>query len=622
MNRLKTLTTFIILSLAIGQVKAQSFNKQLMGIIEEVETNETEKALNMCRSLEPKYSSEWELNYLEAQIYLRTGQYSLALQKINAALKDEHHDKIACRLLRGIIYYHQKEYSEVIEDMNFVKKEADAPYMKNHYNLNWFKTVSRYHRSLAAIKSGEYTIARSDFDSICAKPTTDLSSLFYQGYAHWKGGNLSKSHQNAKTILDAFSIHTIPIADKHAEDFVFDTLARREVVRSALKNYKSQLKVFLNTDDLDENKKLVNSMFKDLDLAWKFVIPIHDSVDFALRDSLISAFIYVVPMLAEVPVINEEAREHVVQANVFNEEKEYRKASEAYTMALRAAPWYANGYYNRSLIRSMINDYTGAISDMEYFLKFNSSSTDSRSAKDKIYEWRLKKSAQTGNTEIQKSTTIHTDFLRNYLWEKERNRKSRIYVQAFGTAAMAMQYNNIGNLPASLASPEITFKYDYGISVLPIRRLAIGIIKGGISGLGASDDSISIHHTYTGIFTDIYVNKKNSSGEHNFFRLSVGNSRFYGSGKEATNLRSYSFDENSKYYEIGFGMGGRSGNFYFGNYFGYYHSQFKKMNYTITKSTNPFEIGSKNSWPGSDKTRPASVYYDRILISLTMGLYF
>jgi tetratricopeptide (TPR) repeat protein len=88
------------------------------------------------------------------------------------------------------------------------------------------------------------------------------------------------------------------------------------------------------------------------------------------------------------PTISEEQRKFIVQANLFNQQKDYVKAIELYTKAIELDQTaYPAGYSNLALLQAQINKFSAAISYMKKYLMLEPEASDARSSQDKIYEW-------------------------------------------------------------------------------------------------------------------------------------------------------------------------------------------------------------------------------------------
>jgi tetratricopeptide (TPR) repeat protein len=92
--------------------------------------------------------------------------------------------------------------------------------------------------------------------------------------------------------------------------------------------------------------------------------------------------------LREKPKVSEEQRKLIVQANLFNQQKNYSKAIELYKMAIEFDQiGYPAAYSNVALLFAQINKFRDAIIYMKEYLLLEPDGSDARSAQDKIYEW-------------------------------------------------------------------------------------------------------------------------------------------------------------------------------------------------------------------------------------------
>jgi tetratricopeptide (TPR) repeat protein len=88
------------------------------------------------------------------------------------------------------------------------------------------------------------------------------------------------------------------------------------------------------------------------------------------------------------PLVTEEQRKYIVQANAMNKRKDYAKSIELYTKALEVnAVSYPGAYFNLALLSAQLERYGQAISYMNRYLMLEPDAKDTRSARDKIYEW-------------------------------------------------------------------------------------------------------------------------------------------------------------------------------------------------------------------------------------------
>ena len=88
--------------------------------------------------------------------------------------------------------------------------------------------------------------------------------------------------------------------------------------------------------------------------------------------------------------VTEEQRKLIVQANYFNDNKNYNKALEFYYQAMKIDQFsYPEAYYNMALIAAELKNYDYAILNMKKYLLLRPNAEDARKARDKIYEWEL-----------------------------------------------------------------------------------------------------------------------------------------------------------------------------------------------------------------------------------------
>lgn len=103
-----------------------------------------------------------------------------------------------------------------------------------------------------------------------------------------------------------------------------------------------------------------------------------------------AAFREAVRRYREIPVkpsLPEEARKFKVQAESAFNRKDFDEAAARYLDALKVAPWWPEGYFNRALILGETGRYRKAIEEMRKYLVIVPDAPDARAAQDKIYEW-------------------------------------------------------------------------------------------------------------------------------------------------------------------------------------------------------------------------------------------
>jgi tetratricopeptide (TPR) repeat protein len=91
------------------------------------------------------------------------------------------------------------------------------------------------------------------------------------------------------------------------------------------------------------------------------------------------------------PTVSEEQRKYIVQANGFNDPRNYDKAIELYQKAIEVDQTaYPGAYSNLALLSAQVEKFDAAIYYMKKYLMLEPESPDARSAQDKIYLWEAR----------------------------------------------------------------------------------------------------------------------------------------------------------------------------------------------------------------------------------------
>jgi len=90
------------------------------------------------------------------------------------------------------------------------------------------------------------------------------------------------------------------------------------------------------------------------------------------------------------PDFPEEARRFRVQAEVAVQDKRFGDAADRYEDALKIAPWWPEGRFNRALVLGETSRHADAIREMKKYLLLFPDAPNARAAQDKIYEWEGK----------------------------------------------------------------------------------------------------------------------------------------------------------------------------------------------------------------------------------------
>lgn len=93
----------------------------------------------------------------------------------------------------------------------------------------------------------------------------------------------------------------------------------------------------------------------------------------------------------------EEANKYKVQAEDAVRDKQFDDAADLYAEALKIAPWWTVGHFNRALVLGETGDYEMAIREMKHYQQLVPEAPNARAAQDKIYTWERKASEGVSN---------------------------------------------------------------------------------------------------------------------------------------------------------------------------------------------------------------------------------
>ena len=83
----------------------------------------------------------------------------------------------------------------------------------------------------------------------------------------------------------------------------------------------------------------------------------------------------------------EEANKYKVQAEDAVRDKQFDDAADLYAEALKIAPWWPVGHFNRAQVLGEIGNFGEAMHEMKYYLQLVPLASNARAAQDKIYSW-------------------------------------------------------------------------------------------------------------------------------------------------------------------------------------------------------------------------------------------
>lgn len=104
--------------------------------------------------------------------------------------------------------------------------------------------------------------------------------------------------------------------------------------------------------------------------------------------------------LPEKPVLTEEGRRHLVQANAHLQAKRYDEALNAYGHLIQTNPWWPEAFHNRAHVFANRQYYEPAINHMKRYLQLVPQAANARTAQDRIYEWESNQQAQAAKPAV------------------------------------------------------------------------------------------------------------------------------------------------------------------------------------------------------------------------------
>jgi tetratricopeptide (TPR) repeat protein len=141
--------------------------------------------------------------------------------------------------------------------------------------------------------------------------------------------------------------------------------------------------------------KLIISVYKEKEHDWEFIDYLYffQQVNIKPYSEQLVLFEPIAAQYRELnikPVVEEEQRKYIVQANLLSQQKLYRKAIEHYDKAMEMEPTaYPSAWSNMALLSAQIRDFRAAIFYMQKYLMLEPGAADARSCQDKIYEWEI-----------------------------------------------------------------------------------------------------------------------------------------------------------------------------------------------------------------------------------------
>jgi len=208
-------------------------------------------------------------------------------------------------------------------------------------------------------------------DAIKMLSTTQKDDSFariLEAIAYAKSGDMKKA-------VEIYS--SIP------EDYLVSKNALRQSYKKALlESLKSYAKTRKDSAKSLEAKGQYREALKEYAEALKIA---DDNEAKEIRND-IAKLIKKNPYFAELP---EEARRHVMRAEVLTKEGKFDDAVKEYREAIRIAPYFSMLYKAIALNYAELKQYRQAIDNLKTYLDLSPDAPDVRQAKDEIYKWEF-----------------------------------------------------------------------------------------------------------------------------------------------------------------------------------------------------------------------------------------
>jgi tetratricopeptide (TPR) repeat protein len=229
----------------------------------------------------------------------------------------------------------------------------------------------------------EIDYAKSKLESILLKCNTWNKE---NGYIVSSPIKVTVFDDRIELFLHGYPSDHIPIPD-YSRTYYFSEILKYPIVGELYANPE----IIVTLGSLRFSLIKVDNMEELADYLYYFQQHLDLLTNHQQYDSLITVFKPVAAQyreLKEKPVVTEEQRKYIVQANMFNQQKQYNRAIELYKKAVELNQTsYPAAYSNLALLSAQTQRFEKAIYYMTKYLLLEPDASDARSAQDKIYEW-------------------------------------------------------------------------------------------------------------------------------------------------------------------------------------------------------------------------------------------
>jgi tetratricopeptide (TPR) repeat protein len=227
--------------------------------------------------------------------------------------------------------------------------------------------LGKYAESLASLDRNLDLTERGDM----------LEWHFLKGHAEWKLNQMEKARQDAAGCLELQPRLTINFSGVNTLD-LFDLEKRRAITTEAIQ-----------VAEAAEAKSAWSEAFEAWTRAESYASGYMQD-GFATQSKITDGTIRTYSKLTTKPAVPELARQFLIKAEAYLDEKKYDDAISAYREVSSIAVWLPDAYFNRAQIEAEQSQIPAAIEDMKTYLRLVPNGPDSRKAQDQIYVWQTK----------------------------------------------------------------------------------------------------------------------------------------------------------------------------------------------------------------------------------------
>lgn len=360
-----------------------------------VESKELEKADSICDILIKRWSGQADSYQIKAQVTLQKGDTIKAEEFVDKALQINKYDFNSLFLKGGILLYHE-DYAaaEAIYDRAALVNPKNASVLVNRalarYHQNNFRGAmndydyaltidprnfsGHYNRGLLLASVGDDNKAIEDFNFIIRIDPNDMMAIFNRAELYLNTGNYKEAIKDYSTVINEYpeflygyqqrakakrGMGDIKGANKDELYLLQEQLGHKYgyvAHKKKKKPTKTRKKSDSNIDDYD---KLV----EDDDEVAKYENPYRGKVQNRNVDAtLISTLNQSSELYSQLH--NNDAAKLFKEAYDEAQDGNVAEAIEKFTKAIEIYDSFAEAYYNRGLLRLLIDDNALAIQDL------------------------------------------------------------------------------------------------------------------------------------------------------------------------------------------------------------------------------------------------------------------